>query len=87
MYLRETPDVGIQFTGTSLDIFGYFDADWARDLDSRHSTTGYVVYTAGGPIAWQSRLETTVAVSTTEAEYMSAFGAIQELIWIKGGVK
>ncbi len=51
-YLRETPDVGIQFTGKSLDIFGYFDADWARDLDSRRSTTGYVVYAAGGPIAW-----------------------------------
>ena len=84
LYLRETPDVEIQFTGKSLDIFGYSDADWAGDLDSRRSTTGYVVYAAGGPIAWQSRLQTTVAVSTMEAEYMSAFGAIQELIWIKG---
>ena len=84
MYLRGTPDVGIQFTGKSLDIFGYSDADWAGDLDSRRSTTGYVVYAAGGPIAWQSRLQTTVAVSTMEAEYMAAFGAIQELIWIKG---
>ena len=84
LFLRETPDVGIQFTGKSLDIFGYSDADWAGDLDSRRSTTGYVVYAAGGPIAWQSRLQTTVAVSTMEAEYMSAFGAIQELIWIKG---
>jgi len=84
LYLRGTPDVGIQFTGKSLNIFGYSDADWAGDLDSRRSTTGYVVYAAGGPIAWQSRLQTTVAVSTMEAEYMSAFGAIQELIWIKG---
>jgi len=84
LYLRGTPDVGIQFTGKSLDIFGYSDADWAGDLDTRRSTTGYVVYAAGGPIAWQSRLQTTVAVSTMEAEYMAAFGAIQELIWIKG---
>ena len=38
----------------------------------------------GGPIAWQSKLQSTVAVSTTEAEYMAAFGAIQELIWTKG---
>jgi hypothetical protein len=82
--LRGTPEVDIQFTGNSLNIFGYSDADWAGDLDSRRSTTGYVVYAAGGPIAWQSRLQTTVAVSTMEAEYMSAFGAIQELIWIKG---
>ena len=82
LYLRGTQDVGIQFTGNSLNVFGYSDADWAGDLDSRRSTTGYVVYAAGGPIAWQSRLQTTVAVSTMEAEYMSAFGAIQELIWI-----
>jgi hypothetical protein len=42
------------------------------------------VYAAGGSIAWQSKLQSTVAVSTMEAEYMAAFGAIQELIWIKG---
>ncbi len=43
-----------------------------------------MVYAAGGPIAWQSKLQTTIAVSTMEAEYMVAFGAIQELIWTKG---
>ena len=42
------------------------------------------MYAAGGPIVWQSKLQSTVAVSTMEAEYMAAFGAIQELIWIKG---
>ena len=42
------------------------------------------MYAAGGPIIWQSKLQSTVAVSTMEAEYMAAFGAIQELIWIKG---
>ena len=52
LYLRGTPDVGIQFTGDFLDIFGYSDADWAGDLDSRRSTTTYIVHAAGGPIAW-----------------------------------
>jgi hypothetical protein len=80
-FLARTPDVGIQFTGKSLNIFDYSDADWTRDLDSRRSTTGYIVYAASGPIAGKSRLQTTVAVSTMEAEYMSAFGAIEELIW------
>jgi hypothetical protein len=84
LYLRSTPNIGLTFTGTELDLFAYSDADWAGDLDSRRSTTGYVVYAAGGPIAWQSKLQTTVAVSTMEAEYMAAFGAIQELIWLKG---
>ena len=67
-----------------MNVYAYSDADWAGDLDSRRSTTGYVVYAAGGPIAWQSKLQTTIAVSTMEAEYMAAFGAIQELIWTKG---
>jgi hypothetical protein len=84
LYLRHTQTRGIQFRGDELNLFGYSDADWAGDLDTRRSTTGYVIYAAGGPIAWQSKLQTTVAVSTMEAEYMAAFGAIQELIWLKG---
>ena len=74
----------IKFSGDDLNLSGYFNADWAGDLDSRRSTTCYVIYAAGGPIAWQSKLKTTIAVSTMEAEYMAAFGAIQELIWTKG---
>ncbi len=42
------------------------------------------MYAAGGPIAWQSKLQTTIAVLTMAAEYMAAFGAIQELIWTNG---
>ena len=83
-YLRSTIDVDIKFRAESLNILGYSDADWAGDLDSRRSTTGYVVYAGGGPIAWQSKLQPTVAASTMEAEYMAAFFAIQELVWVKG---
>ena len=72
LYLKATPTVGIKFSGPELNLFAFSDADWAGDLDSRRSTTGYVVYAAGGPIAWQSKLQTTVAVSTMEAEYMAA---------------
>ena len=51
LYLRSTPTIGLKFYGNELNLFGYSDADWAGDLDSRRSTTGYVVYAAGGPIA------------------------------------
>ncbi len=84
IYLRNTTEKGIQFTGSDFELSAYSDANWSGDLDSRRSTTGYVVYAAGGPILWQSTLQSTVAVSTMEPEYMAAFGAIQELIWIKG---
>ena len=52
IYLRDTTERGIQFTGSDFELSAYSDADWGGDLDSRRSTTGYVVYTAGGQIAW-----------------------------------
>ena len=84
IYLRGTLNVGITFSGSKLDLHAFSDADWAGDLDSRRSTTGYVLYAAGGPISWQSKLQCTVAASTMEAEYMAAFHAIQECVWVKG---
>ena len=53
---RRTAQRGIKFSGDDLNLSGYSDANWAGDLDSRRSTTGYVIYAAGGPIAWQSKL-------------------------------
>jgi len=51
IYLRATAERGIRYTGDDLRVYAYSDADWAGDLDSRRSTTGYVVYAAGGTIA------------------------------------
>ena len=42
------------------------------------------MFAAGGSIAWQSKSQTTVVASTMEAEYMAAFNAIQEFVWVKG---
>ena len=53
MYIRSTAHIGIEYYDRDLDLHAYSDADWAGDLDSRRSTTGYVVFAAGGPIAWQ----------------------------------
>ena len=41
------------------------------DIDSRHSCAGYVFLQAGGPTAWSAQYQQTVALSTTEAEYMA----------------
>jgi hypothetical protein len=72
IYLWGTADRGICYSDNDIKIFVYFDAEWTGDLDSRRSTTGYVVYAAGGPISWQLKLQSTIAVSTMEAEYMAA---------------
>eukprot|EP00253_Pinus_taeda_P006983 PITA_06983 len=54
------------------------------DLDKRRSTTGYVFTLAGGAISWMSKLQETIALSTTEAEYIAALDASKEAIWLKG---
>ena len=48
-------------------VMGYVDADYARDLDDRMSTTGYVFTLNGGPICWKSMIQSLVALSTTES--------------------
>ena len=49
----------------------YCDANFASDTETRRSTTGFVFTLAGGAITWSSKIQPTVAVSTSEAEYMA----------------
>lgn len=69
------------------DIRGYCDADWANDVDDRRSRTGYVFLYQGGLISWNSKKQTTVALSTTEAEYMAVSAATQDALWLKSLVQ
>ncbi|KAG8473058.1 hypothetical protein CXB51_035009 [Gossypium anomalum] len=52
-------------------IIGYVNVDFARDLDRRRSLTSYVFTIGGCTISWKATLQTTVALSTTAAEYMA----------------
>lgn len=63
--------------------FGHVDADWAGDKDTRRSTTGYIFKLFGGAISWRSKLQPTVALSSTEAEYRSTTEAGQEATWLR----
>jgi hypothetical protein len=61
----------------------YVDSDWASDDSDRRSTTGYLLCLASAPVSWASRKQPTVALSSTEAEYMAASAAIQEVVWAR----
>ena len=81
-YLRGTSDLGILYRGDS-GILGYSDADWAGDPDDRKSTSGYMFLIAEGPVSWKSRKQSTVALSTAEAEYVALSTAVQECVWMR----
>ncbi|KAH9752597.1 hypothetical protein KPL71_014753 [Citrus sinensis] len=82
-YIRGTSDVVLCYGGSEFTVSSYVDSDFAGDLDKRKSTTGYVFTLAGAAVSWVSKLQTVVALSTTEAEYMAATQACKEAIWIQ----
>ena len=86
-YLKGTKNYGLSFgkTDKSEDKFleCYVDADWDSNSYDRKSYTGFCFQFAGGPISWESRKQSTVALSSTEAEYMAMAEAAKEAIYLK----
>lgn len=84
-YLRGSKTCKMTYRKTGDSKFsGYSDADWGNDSETRRSYSGYVFLQSGGAVTWSSRKQSTVALSTTEAEYMALSSATQEVIWWKG---
>merc|ERR1712032_1128033 len=64
-------------------LSAYVDADYGGDLDTRRSTTGYLVYHGLNLISWCSKLQEIVTQSTMEAEYVALSSVTKEVIWIR----
>lgn len=87
-YIKGTLGMKLCYSKSSDFILrGYCDSDFAGDLDKRRSTSGMVFTLGGSTISWRSCLQKVVALSTTEAEYMSLNEAVKEAIWLKGLLK
>ena len=86
-YLKGTATHCITYTGSTErhpQLVGYCDADWAQDKDcKRKSTSGYVFILCGGAISWQSKKQSTIALSSTEAELMAITSSTKELLWFR----
>ena len=85
-YLKGTIDFGLLFgkpqNNEGIIPIGYADADFARSRD-RKSITGYAFMINGGVVSYASRKQTSVAISTTEAEYIAVATAAREAIWLQ----
>jgi hypothetical protein len=82
-YLRGTSKLCLSFGSGKPMLVGYTDSDMAGDVDTRKSTSGYLITFSGGAVSWQSRLQKCIALSTTEAELIAATEACKELLWMK----
>jgi len=82
-YLKGTSHYCLCFGHDETMLEGFIDADMAGDMDTRKSTTGYLYTFAGATVSWVSRPQRIVALSTTEAEYITATEACKEMLWMQ----
>jgi len=86
-YLQGTKDARLVYRHNLFDPHGIFtvycDTDHAGNVDNGCSTGGYALLIANAAVSWSSHLQTITALSTTEAEYVSAMDAGKEVAWMR----
>ena len=85
-YLKGTSDVTLDFKKNTKasPLIGYADADWATDTEDRKSVSGYIFQVFGCTVSWSSKKQSTVATSSSEAEYVALSAAATEALWLSG---
>src|SRR3954467_14071684 len=86
-YIAEIKSYGLLFgatpDGALLQPYGYSDSDYARSVVDRKSVSEHVFLLNGAAVSYASRKQTSVAMSTTEAEYVAVAAAAKEGIWLQ----
>lgn len=90
-YLNGTRDTGLVFgregRASTMKLTAFSDADWASDKSDRKSISGWIARINGDPVSWQSKKQSSVALSTCESELYAECAATQELQWLRGLMK
>jgi hypothetical protein len=83
-YVNDTLLYGIWYSReTNLVVVGYSDADWAGNADDRKSTSGGCFYVGNNLVAWMSKKQASISLSTVETEYIAAGSCCTQLLWMK----
>jgi hypothetical protein len=83
-YLKGTVDCGLSYDGDhDFRLSGYTDSDWAGIVFDRKSTSGCCFSLGSAMISWQSRKQSSIALSIAKAEYIAACSASCEAIWLR----
>jgi hypothetical protein len=83
-YLKGTLDYGLYYTGDhDFRVCGYTDLDWVGSVSDRKSTSRCCFSLGSAMTSWQSRKQSSIALSTTETEYIAACSTSCESIWLR----
>ena len=83
-YLKGTKHWTLNLGGRVADVAGYTDSDWGADRDDRKSIGAYVFRIGDAAISWKTKKQSSVALSSVEAEYMAMCQAAKEAVWLTG---
>ena len=87
-YLKGTANHGLWYpTSNSLDLYAFTDADWDGFIDDRKSTSGAAFFLGGCLVSWSSKKQSSVSLSTAEAEYIAAARCCTQILWMKQMLK
>lgn len=82
-YITSDPNQGLLMNNNNdYSLKAYCDSDWASCPQSRRSTSGFIVLLGNSPIAWKSKKQITVSLSSAEAEYRSMQCVTAKLAWL-----
>eukprot|EP00253_Pinus_taeda_P018100 PITA_18100 len=83
-YLKGTTEYGLWYPkGNNLIIQAFTDADWARSIYDRKSTSRAAFYLGGCLVSWLSKKQTSILLSTAEAEYITVATSCTQVLWMK----
>jgi hypothetical protein len=83
-YVNDTLLYGIWYSReTNLVVARYSNADWVGNANDRKSTSGGCFYVGNNLVAWMSKKQASISLSTAEAEYIDAGSCCTQLLWMK----
>ena len=87
-YIKTTKELSLVYSSLGdIKLIGYTDSDHGGNLDDRKSTSGFIFSISGCCISWKSSKQKTVAISSTEAEYVGLSTCVQEALWLRSLLK
>ncbi|KAL7530325.1 hypothetical protein ACHAWF_005014 [Thalassiosira exigua] len=86
-YVLDSKTMGLRIEptfkkGEPWELVCFTDSDYAGDPDSRRSVSGYILYVCGVPIIWRSKMQQSVTLSSSEAEWVSLSEAVKEIMFV-----